>query len=152
MDVLFSLAEIKIIQSNQGVFKSFAINQSELSINYKEFFLFFLISTNQSFNSHRIFNKFNVNQSELSFNSHGIFNKVSVNQSELSSTSDEFVWTILISFVVIEDTLTGSICGNNQSEWSIRRFEKNFVDQNQTMFIKLPNQTILLNFSNKTKI
>ena len=30
--MLFSLAEIKIIQSNNGVFKNFAINQSESSI------------------------------------------------------------------------------------------------------------------------
>ena len=30
--MLFSLAEIKIIQSNHGVFKSFTINQSESSI------------------------------------------------------------------------------------------------------------------------
>ena len=38
--MLFSLAEIKTIQSNHEVFKSFAINQSESSINYKEFDLF----------------------------------------------------------------------------------------------------------------
>ena len=38
MDMLFRLAEIKIIQSNHGVFKS--INQSESSINYKEIFIF----------------------------------------------------------------------------------------------------------------
>ena len=54
--MLFSLAEIKIIQSNHGVFKS--INQSESSINYKETFIFS-----------------DINQSELSFNSHVIFNK-----------------------------------------------------------------------------
>ena len=36
--MLFSLAEIKIIQSNHGVFKS--INQSELSNNYKKTFIF----------------------------------------------------------------------------------------------------------------
>ena len=30
--------------------------------------------------------------------------------------------------------------------------KKNFVDQNQTMFMKLPNQSIFLNFSNMTKI
>ena len=29
---------------------------------------------------------------------------------------------------------------------------KYFVDQNKTMFMKLPNQPILLNFSNITKI
>ena len=59
---------------------------------------------------------------------------------------------ILISFVVIEDTFTGSICRNNQSEKSIHRFKKNFVDQNQTMFKKLPNHSILLNFSEITMI
>ena len=78
--MLFSLAVIKIVQSNRGVFKSFAINQSESS-----------------------------------FNSHGIFNKLFVNQSELSSTSHGFS-TVLISFVDINDSFTGSICGNNQSE------------------------------------
>ena len=48
MNMLFSLAEIKIIQSNHGIFKS--INQSESSINYKET-LSFLISTNQNWAS-----------------------------------------------------------------------------------------------------
>ena len=71
MDMLFSLAGIKIILSNQEVFKS--INQSESSINYKEIFIFS-----------------DINQSESSFNSHGIFNKFIVSQSELSSTSHEF--------------------------------------------------------------
>ena len=45
--MLDSLAEIKIIQSKHGVFKGFAINQSESSINYRDF-LSFLISTNQN--------------------------------------------------------------------------------------------------------
>ena len=36
--MLFSLAEIKIIKSNQN-FKSFAIQQSESSITYKETFI-----------------------------------------------------------------------------------------------------------------
>ena len=36
--MLFSLAEIKIIKSNQN-FKSFAIHQSESSITYKETFI-----------------------------------------------------------------------------------------------------------------
>ena len=45
--MLFSLAEIKIIQSKHGVFKRFAINQSESSINNRDF-LSFLISTNQN--------------------------------------------------------------------------------------------------------
>ena len=44
MDLLFSLAEIKIFQSIHGVFKIFAINQSELA-----------------FNGPGVFNKFNVN-------------------------------------------------------------------------------------------
>ena len=78
--MLFSLAVKTIIQSNRGVFKSFAINQSESS-----------------------------------FNSHGIFNKLFVNQSQLSSTSHGFS-IVLISFVDINDSFTGSICGNNQSE------------------------------------
>ena len=80
--MLFNLAELKMIQSNHGVFKSFAINQSESNINYKEIFIF--SDNNQSessFNSHGVFNKFNVNQLELSFNSHGIFKKFNVNQS-----------------------------------------------------------------------
>ena len=47
MDWLFSIAEIKFIQSNHGVFKRFAINQSESSINFNKFFSF-LISTNQN--------------------------------------------------------------------------------------------------------
>ena len=38
--MLFSLAEIKVIQANHGRFKSFAINQSESSINFKESFIF----------------------------------------------------------------------------------------------------------------
>ena len=41
--MLFSLAEIKIIQSNHGVFKNFVIAQSESRL-----FLSFLISTNQN--------------------------------------------------------------------------------------------------------
>ena len=45
--MLFSLAEVKIIQINHEVFKNFAISQSESSINFKQF-LSFLISTNQN--------------------------------------------------------------------------------------------------------
>ena len=70
--MLFSLAEIKIIQPNHGVFKHFVITQSESSINYKEFFIFS-----------------DINQPESSFDSHGIFKKFNVNQSELSSSSRE---------------------------------------------------------------
>ena len=49
MDLLISLAENKFIQSNHRVFKSFAINQSESSINYKvmEFQINFM-SNNQN--------------------------------------------------------------------------------------------------------
>ena len=65
MGMLFSLAEIEIIQSNNRAFKIFATNQSESSFNYNETFIFSYI-----------------NQSELSFNSHGTFNKLNVNQSE----------------------------------------------------------------------
>ena len=55
--MLFSLVEIKITQSNQGTFKSFAINQSESSINHKEIFIFSDINQSESsFNIHRIFN------------------------------------------------------------------------------------------------
>ena len=69
--MLFSLAEIKIIQSNHGVFNCFAMSQSESSINYKEIFIFSDINQSESsFNSHENFNKLNVNQSESSFNSH----------------------------------------------------------------------------------
>ena len=73
MDLLFSLAEKKFIQSNHGVFKSFAINQSESSISYKEIFILS-----------------DINQSESTFNGHGIFNNFYVNQSKLSSTSNGF--------------------------------------------------------------
>ena len=59
MDLVFSLAEMKFIQSNHGVFKNFAINQSESSINFKEVFIFSDISQSEStFNGHGIFNKF----------------------------------------------------------------------------------------------
>ena len=65
MDLLFSLAEIKFIQSNHRIFKNFAINQSESSINYKEIFIFS-----------------DINQSESTFNGHGIFkNFMSTNQN-----------------------------------------------------------------------
>ena len=53
--MLFSLAETKINQSNYGVFKSSAINQSESSNNYQEFFDIFS-DINQSESS--IFVKF----------------------------------------------------------------------------------------------
>ena len=46
--MLFCLTKMRIIQSNHGVFKSFAINQSESSITYEEFLKIFLISTNQN--------------------------------------------------------------------------------------------------------
>ena len=69
----FSLAEIKIIQSNHGVFKKFAINQSESNIHYK-----------------KTFNFSDINQSESTCNGHGIFNKLNVNQSKMSSTSHGF--------------------------------------------------------------
>ena len=96
--MLFSLAEIKIIQFNHGVFDSFAVNQSESINNYKEIFIFSDIDQSESsFNFHRLFNKFKVNQSELSSTSHGFFNN-------------------LIFFVDIEDSFTGSICAYNQSE------------------------------------
>ena len=88
--MLFSLAEIKIFQSNQGVFKSFAINQSESSINYREFFFSDINQSESNFNSPGTFNKLNVNQSELRSNSHGIVNKTNDNQSELTSTCHEF--------------------------------------------------------------
>ena len=72
MDLLFSLAEIKFIQSNHGVFKSFAINQSESSINYKKIFICSDINQSEStFKGHGIFNKFYVSQSKPSSNSHG---------------------------------------------------------------------------------
>ena len=89
----FSLAELKSFQSNHGVFKSFAINQSESSINYKEIFIFS-----------------DINHSESSFNGHGFFNKFNVNQSKLSS----FFHGLLIPFVDIRDFFTGSICGTNR--------------------------------------
>ena len=67
MEMIFSLAEIKVIQSYHRVFKSFSINQSDSSITYREIFIFF-----------------DINQSESSFNGHGVFNKTNDNQSELS--------------------------------------------------------------------
>ena len=73
MVLLFSLAEKKYIQSNHRVLKSFAINQSESSNNYKEIFIFSDINQSEStFNGHAIFKKLNVNQSKLSSTSHGI--------------------------------------------------------------------------------
>ena len=90
MDLFFSLAERKFIQSNHGVFESFAINQSESSINCKEILVFSVI-----------------NQSESTFNGQGVFNKFSVNQSKLSFTSTGF-------FYIFD--IVCSICGNNQSE------------------------------------
>ena len=71
MDLLFSLAELKFIQSNHGVFKSFAINQSE-----------------SDFNGHGIFNKFYDNQSKLISTFHGFFNDFDIKQSELNF----FLW------------------------------------------------------------
>ena len=77
--MIFSLAEIKIIQSKHGAFKSFAINQSEPSIHYKEIFIFSDINQSEStFNGHGIFNKFKVNQSKLSSNSRGFFNNFDI--------------------------------------------------------------------------
>ena len=73
MDLLFILAEFKFIPSNHGVFKSFAINQLESSINYTEIFIFS-----------------DINQSESTFNVHGIFDKIYVNQPKRSSTSHGF--------------------------------------------------------------
>ena len=85
MDLLFSLAEIKCIHSNHGVFKSFAINQSESSINYKEIFIFSdIIQSESIFNGHGIFNKFYVNQPKLSSTSHGFFNNFNIKWSELN--------------------------------------------------------------------
>ena len=85
IDLLFSLAEIKIIQSNHGVFKKFATNQSESSINYKEIFIFSDINQSEStFNGHGIFNKFYVNQSKRSSTSHVFFNNFNIEWSELN--------------------------------------------------------------------
>ena len=79
MEMLFSLAEIKVIQANHGHFKSFAINQSESSINFKESFIFSDINQSESsFNGNRTFNKFNVNQSEMSSFSHRSFNRFDI--------------------------------------------------------------------------
>ena len=60
-DLVFSLAETKFVPSNHGVFKNFAINQSE-----------------STFNGHGIFNNFYVNQSNLSSTSHGFFNNFDI--------------------------------------------------------------------------
>ena len=87
MDLLLNLAEIKFIQSNHGVFKKFAINRSETSINYKETFISSDINQSDStFNGHGIFNKFNVKQSKLSSTSHRFFNKFAIKQSELNTS------------------------------------------------------------------
>ena len=79
--MLFSLAEIKIVQFNHGLFKS--INQSESSINYKEIFIFSDINQPESsINYMELFIFSDINQSELSFNSHVIFDKLmSTNQN-----------------------------------------------------------------------
>ena len=83
--MLFSLAEIKIIQSNQGVFIRFAINQSESSIHNKDIFIFSDIKQSESsFKGHVIFNKLNVNQSKLISTSHGFFNNFNIKQSEFN--------------------------------------------------------------------
>ena len=84
--MLIILAETKIIQSNNGDFKSFTINQSESSVNYNETFIFFDINQSEpSFNGHGMFKKFNVRQSELSYTSHGFFNKCDIKQSSVPS-------------------------------------------------------------------
>ena len=100
MDTLFSLAEMKIIQSNHGFSKNFAINQSESIITYKEIFIFS-----------------DINQSESSFNGHEFPKSFYVNQSELISTSEGF-----FNNFDIEHSFTGSIYGTNQSEESFDRF------------------------------
>ena len=85
MDLLFSLAEIKCIQSKHRVFKSFAIKQSESSINFKEIFIFSDINQSEStFKGREIFNKYNVKKLKLSSTSHGFFNIFDTKQSELN--------------------------------------------------------------------
>ena len=85
MNLLFSLAEIKLFQSNHGVFKSFAINQSESSINYKKSFICSNINQSESAsNGHGIFHKFYVSQSKRSPTSRGFFNIFDIKQSELN--------------------------------------------------------------------
>ena len=115
MDLLIILAEIKFIQSNHGVFKRFAINQSESSITYWEIFICFAINqSDSSFTGHGNFNKFNVSQSEFSSTSHRFFNSFDIKRSSIPSQ---------VIFVVI----------TNQNE-----VFTGFEDQNQTMLMKLP--------------
>ena len=85
MDLLLSLAEQVFIQSNHGVFKSFAINKSKSSANYKEILIFSDINQSEStFTGDGNFNIFNVNQSKLSSTSHGFFNIFDIKRSELN--------------------------------------------------------------------
>ena len=112
MGMLFALAEIKIIQSNHGIFKS--INQSESSINYKETFIFSDINQSElTFNSHVIFDNFNVQQSELSFKSHVIFNKFSVNLSELCFKTITLSFTRVLSEGLVVLNVEGFRCKKN---------------------------------------
>ena len=98
MDLLFSLAEIKFIQSNHGVLKVLlSTNQNRALIIRK--FLSFLISTNQ--NRLSMVMEFSINF--MLTNQNGVLLLMGFS-------------TILISFVDIKDFFTGSICGINQSE------------------------------------
>ena len=98
MDLLFSLAEIKLFQSNHGVFKSLlSTNQNRALIIMK--FLSFLISTNQ--NRLSMVMEFSINFMSTNQNLVLLFMGFS---------------SLLISFVDIKDFFTGSICGSNQSE------------------------------------
>ena len=101
MGLLFSLAEIKFIPSNYRVFKSFAINQSESSINYKEIFIFSDINQSESiFNGHEIFNKLYVNQSKLSSTSNRFFNNFNIKRSELI-----FLLVTLLEVILLESSI-----------------------------------------------
>ena len=52
MDLLFNLAEMKIIQSNYGVFKSFAINQSGIP---SQVIFVVIINQNEVFTDFKIY-------------------------------------------------------------------------------------------------
>ena len=74
MELLLSLAEIEIIQSNHGVFENFTINQSESSITYKKVLNFLF---------------FSINQSEMRFKESWIFSKFTVNKSTFSKSTNQ---------------------------------------------------------------
>ena len=86
MDMLYSQAEIKIIQSNHEFSKILrSTNQNRAFLTRTTFLIFSDINHSaSSFNGQRNFNKLIVNQSEFSSASYRFFNNFDINQSEVS--------------------------------------------------------------------